>query len=145
MNAPAERTCHVIEIPAGYPQRSKWKDLRTLAVTVSRRAMKGEETWESRYYVSSLGPRAKPQAVAIRRHWAIENSQHYVLDVTFGEDWRRQSDRNGAANLAAVRRLGLSLLRQEKTLKRGAKAKRMACALNPAYLLRVLHTTSFDA
>ena len=65
--------------------------------------------------------------------------------MTFGEDWRRQSDRNGAANLAAVRRLGLSLLRKEKTLRHGAKAKRMACALNPAYLLRVLHTANFDA
>ena len=114
-------------------------------MTVSRRVVKGQETWESRYYVSSLGPRAKPLATAIRRHWAIENSQHWILDVTYGEDWRRQSDRNGAANLAAVRRLGLSLLRQERTNKRGAKCKRMVCALDPSYLLTVFQTANFDA
>ena len=140
-----ERACHVIEIPKDHPQRSKWKDLRTLAVTISCRTVGEKETWESRYYISSLGPKAKPLAEAIRRHWSIENSQHWVLDVAFGEDWRRQQDRNGAANIAAVRRLAVSLLRQEKTNKRGAKCKRMCCALDPNYLLTVLHTANFDA
>ncbi len=140
-----EATCHVIEIPKDHFQRQAWKDLRTLVVTVSRRVVQDHETWESRLYVSSHPPRAKRLAHAIRRHWSIENSQHWVLDVTFGEDARRQQDRNGGANLAAVRRLAVSLLRQERTLKRGAKCKRMACALDPNYLLRVLHNAKFDA
>ena len=84
-------------------------------------------------------------AHAIRRHWSIENSQHWVLDVTFSEDARRQQDRNGAANLAAVRRLAVSLLRQDKTLQRGAKCKRMACALDPNYLLHIIRNAKFDA
>ena len=84
-------------------------------------------------------------AHAIRRHWSIENSQHWVLDVSFGEDARRQQDRNGAANLAAVRRLVVSMLRQDTTVKRGAKCKRMKCALDPQYLLHVLHNATFDA
>jgi len=79
-------------------------------------------------------------AAAIRKHRSIENTQHWSLDVTFGEDVRRQPDRRGAANLAAVRRLALSLLRQEKTNKRGLKNKRLACALDPDYLLKVLAT-----
>jgi len=79
-------------------------------------------------------------AAAIRKHWSIENTQHWSLDVTFGEDVRRQQDRRGAANLAAVRRLALSLLRQEKTNKRGLKNKRLACALDTDYLLKVLET-----
>ena len=140
-----ERTCHVIEIPEDHPQRKVWKDLRTLAVTISRREVDGNETWESRLYVSSHPPRAKKLAHAIRRHWSIENSQHWVLDVTFGEDARRQQDRNGGANLAAVRRLAVSLLRQDTTIKRGAKCKRMACALDTNYLLRVFHNAKIDA
>jgi hypothetical protein len=76
---------------------------------------------------------------------SIENGQHWVLDVGFHEDAARQQDRNGSANLGAVRRLLVSLLRQEKTLKRGAKAKRMACALDTQYLLRVLATAEIDA
>jgi hypothetical protein len=66
-----------------------------------------------------------------------------VLDVTFGEDLRRQQDRQGAANLAAVRRLAVSMLRQETTIKRGIKTKRLACAIDPEYLLHVLKTACF--
>lgn len=135
-----ERTCHVLQVPRDHPQRARWKDLNTLVVTVSCRTVNGKDSWESRLYISSHPPCAKMLAHAIRRHWSIENSQHWVLDVSFGEDVRRQQDRNGAANLAAVRRLTLSLLRQEPTLKRGAKCKRMACALDPDYLLKVFHT-----
>jgi hypothetical protein len=90
-------------------------------------------------------PRAKALAHAIRKHWSIENGQHWVLDIAFGEDTRRQQDRHGAANFAAVRRLAVSLLRQDKTLKRGAKCKRMACALNPNYLLHILRKAQIDA
>jgi predicted transposase YbfD/YdcC len=138
-----ERTCHVIGIPQTHPQRGKWKDLSTLAAVTSRRVVGDKETWETRLYVSSQPPRAQRLAEAIRRHWSIENSQHWVLDLTFGEDQRRQRDRNGAANLAAVRRLAVSLLRQETSNKRGAKNKRLHCALDPSYLLKVLHTAKF--
>ena len=103
------------------------------------------ETWESRLSISSHPPRAKPLAEAIRQHWGIENFQHWVLDVAFGEDARRQQDRNGGANLGAVRRLSVSLLRQEKTIQRGAKCKRMACALDPDDLLKVFHNAIIDA
>jgi predicted transposase YbfD/YdcC len=138
-----ERTYHVLEIPRDHPQRAVWRDLRTLAAVTSRRICQGKETWETRLYVSSHLPKAKPLANAIRRHWSIENSQHWVLDMCFGEDHRRQQDRNGGANLAAVRRLAISLLRQEKTNKRGAKNKRLNCALDPTYLLTVLRTARF--
>lgn len=140
-----ERTCHAIEIPRDHPQRTLWKDLRTLAVTVSRRLVGEHETWESRLYVSSHPPRAKILAQAIRRHWSIENGQHWILDVTFSEDARRQQDRNGATNLAAVRRLAVSLLRQDKTLTRGTKCKRMVCALDPNYLLHIFRNAKIDA
>jgi predicted transposase YbfD/YdcC len=138
-----ERTCQMIGVPKDHPQRGKWKDLSTLAAVTSRRVVGDKETWETRLYVSSHPPRAPLLAESIRRHWSIENSQHWVLDVAFGEDLRRQQDRNGAANLAAVRRLAVSVLRQETTNKRGAKNKRLHCALDPSYLLRVLHTTKF--
>lgn len=140
-----ERTCHAVEIPKDHPQRHVWKDLRTLVVVTSCRTQNQTETWETRLYVSSHAPRANPLAHAIRKHWSIENSQHWVLDIAFGEDSRRQQDRNGGANLAAVRRLALSLLRQDQTIKRGAKCKRMACAIDPDYLLRVLLNAKLDA
>lgn len=140
-----ERHYQAIEIPKNHRQRRVWRDLRTLVIVNSCRVQDGKETWETRLYISSHAPRAKPLGEAIRKHWSIENGQHWVLDIAFGEDARRQQDRNGAANFAAVRRLMVSLLRQEKTLKRGAKAKRMACALDPNYLLKVFQAAEIDA
>lgn len=137
------RSCYVVEIPANHPQRQVWKDLRTLVIVTCGRQTGATESWETRLYVSSHPPRAKQLAVAVRRHWSIENSQHWVLDVSFGEDQRRQQDRNGGANLAAIRRLAVSLLRRDTTIKRGVKTKRLNCALDPNYLLRVLQTANF--
>jgi len=111
--------------------------LGTLVVMTCCRIVGDRETWETRLYISSHKPKAKALSAAIRQHWGIENAQHWSLDVTFGEDSRRQQDRHGAANLAAVRRLALCLLRQEKTNKRGLKNKRLACVLDPQYLLKV--------
>ncbi len=138
-----QRSCQVIEIPQDHPQRSRWKDLRTLVILTCCRIVAGVESWETRLYISSHGRNAKALMEAIRKHWSIENTQHWSLDVTFGEDWRRQQDRNGGANLAAIRRLALSLLRQEKSNKRGLKNKRFACALDPNYLLKVLANAKF--
>jgi predicted transposase YbfD/YdcC len=140
-----ERTYQAIEIPRDHPQRKRWRDLRTLVLATSGVTEGEKETWETRMFISDLSPRARSLGDAVRRHWGIENGQHWVLDVSFHEDTARQQDRNGSANLGAVRRLIVSLLRQEKTLKRGAKAKRMACALDTQYLLKVLATAEIDA
>jgi predicted transposase YbfD/YdcC len=139
-----ERTYHSIEIPRSHPQRQKWRDLRTLVIATSFVTKEEKETWETRIFISDLGPHAKSLGNAIRKHWGIENSQHWVLDVAFSEDSARQQDRNGSTNLAAIRRFIVSLLRQESTLKRGAKIKRMACALDTNYLLKVFATAKID-
>jgi predicted transposase YbfD/YdcC len=139
------RNVHVVEIPKDHPQRQHWKDLRTLIVVTTHNIQGENETRETRWYISSHAPYAKALARAIRKHWSIENGQHWVLDIAFGEDTRRQQDRQGAVNFAAVRRLAVSLLRQDKTLKRGAKCKRMACALDPTYLIHILHNAKIDA
>lgn len=133
-----ERYVHAIRLPREFPHRREWQDLQSLVVVTSHRQAGEQESWETRYYITDHAPKAKRLGTVIRRHWRIENSQHWVLDVTFGEDARRQQDRNGAANLAAVRRLAVSLLRQDATVKRGVKNKRLKCALDPTYLLRVL-------
>lgn len=66
-----------------------------------------------------FGDRAEPGAPrmpglamiarAVRSHWAIENSLHWVLDVTFGEDAARNRKDNGPENLAILRRLTLNM------------------------------------
>ena len=134
------RMCVALSIPQDHPQRARWKDLKTVVAMTTERVVGEKETWETRYSISNLPASAKHLAKAIRHHGSIENSQHWILDVTFQEDRRRPANRNGAANLAAVRRLTVSVLRQEKTNKRGIKNKRFACALDTSYLMRCLKT-----
>ena len=50
----------------------------------------------------------------MRGHWKIENSLHWVLDVTFDEDRARNRRDNGPENLAILRRLTLNLLNKAR-------------------------------
>jgi predicted transposase YbfD/YdcC len=98
----------------------------------------GKATDEVRYFISSLPAKAKRLAGAVRQHWGIENSLHWVLDVAFNEDRMRQRDRHGIENLALLNRLAVSLLRQDKTVKAGVKCKRKTAGWDNEYLLHLL-------
>lgn len=75
-------------------------------------------TTERRYFISSLSADAKEIAETVRSHWAIENSLHWVLDVTLGEDNSRIRKSNAPENIAVVRHSVLNLLRASKALFR---------------------------
>ena len=75
---------------------------------------------------------------AVRAHWGIENSLHWVLDVVFREDDSRVRIKNAAENLALIRKITHNLLQQEKTLKRGIKTKRLMASWDRNYLLKVI-------
>lgn len=77
-------------------------------------------------------------ARAVRGHWGVENSLHWVLDVVFGEDQSRARSGHAAENLAATRRLAVNLLRRDKTCKRSIKGKLMRAAIDSDYLKRIL-------
>lgn len=66
----------------------EWKDVTTL-IRVTSCIQKSHEnfcTLERHYYISSLKHDAKTFAFIVRKHWGIENSLHYVKDVSFNED-----------------------------------------------------------
>jgi predicted transposase YbfD/YdcC len=130
-------------VPESLRNQEAWRDIASVGCAINSTLREGRETGLVRYFISSLKPDAKRLGTAVRSHWSIENSQHWVLDIAFREDERRQQQRNGATNFAAMRRLAVSLLRQDKTITRGAKAKRMVAALDPDYLLRVLRNARF--
>jgi predicted transposase YbfD/YdcC len=139
-----ERACTAIEIPEDHPQRQRWPGLRTLVVIEKhRRVSDGTDKLEWRFYISSLPPKAEKLAHAVRWHWTTENRQHWSLDVSFGEDTKRARDKNALANLAALSRLTLSLLRQEESVKTSINRKRYMCALDTSYLLKVLKCVTF--
>jgi predicted transposase YbfD/YdcC len=85
--------------------------LATLACVEAERSEADRTTRATRYYLSSARLTPERFARAVRSHWAIENSLHWVLDVTFDEDRARNRAENGPENLAILRRLTLNLLR----------------------------------
>ena len=74
---------------------------------------------------------------ALRDHWSIENNLHWQLDVSFAEDDNRVSRRQGAENLALLRRLTLTLLKQNPA-KESIACKRLRAALEPDFLREIL-------
>ena len=116
----------------------RWRGLQSLAMVTSQRQMDGHTTSETRYYITSLSNDAARILHAVRGHWGIENALHWVLDVVMGEDGSRIRKDHAPQNMAALKRFALSLLKQEKTLKRGIQGKRLKAAMNPDYLRNVL-------
>jgi len=81
-------------------------------------------TTETRYYISSLTSDAQRLNHAVRSHWLVENSLHWVLDIAFLEDNCRIRKDHAPQNMAVLRHMALNLLTQETTLKIGIKNKR---------------------
>jgi len=122
-------------------RRGEWKNLTSAIVVESIRRLESsrEVQINRRYYISSL-PANSGQRLAnlIRNHWSIENSQHWSLDMAFNEDQNRVRKHHGDQNLAVLRRIALGLLRRDKSVKLGAKNKRLKAGRNREYLLAVL-------
>lgn len=115
-----------------------WPHLTSVAMIRAERHVGEEVSRETRYYITSLDSDAKLILHSVRCHWSIENSLHWVLDVAFREDDSRIRTGNAAENMSVLRRMTLNLLKQEKSVKLGIKNKRLKCALDERYLLKVL-------
>jgi predicted transposase YbfD/YdcC len=127
----------VTPVPESLRNKELWRDLNSLGMVQSRRIIAGREESDTRYFISSLKPDAQQLAYAVRSHWSIENSLHWVLDVTFREDDCRIRDRYGAQNLATLRRLVIALLKREHT-KQSLVTKRMMTGWDDDYMFQVL-------
>lgn len=115
----------------------KWQNLASVARIRAQRRSEETHTCEDRYHLASL-PGAKAVLHAARTHWRIENELHWTLDIAFDEDRCRIRKEHGAQNFALLRHIALNLLKQEKTVKRSIKGKRLLAGWKEDYLLKVL-------
>lgn len=118
--------------------KGNWAGLKSLAMVESTRNINGEVSYEKRYYISSLDCNAQTFGEAVRKHWGIENSVHWVLDIAFREDESRIRKGFGPENFAAIRHIALNLLREHKGFKGSVKSKRLNAAMDPDYLKEVM-------
>ncbi len=132
-----ETRSHYTTSASTLPMLSKWKGLETIGIVVSERTVKGKKSMECRYYISSLSSDAKRFAKAVRSHWGIENSLHYVLDVSFREDDCRIRKGDAPENFAVLRHIARNLLQQEKT-KMSIKKKQFKSACDIKFLEQVV-------
>lgn len=115
-----------------------WKDIRSVAMIESIREINGRETTETRYFISSCPPVASQIATAARKHWGIENTLHWSLDVSFNEDRSRLRQQVAAQNFSFIKKFVISLLKNEHTSKISLKLKRLKACHNDNFLLNVL-------
>jgi predicted transposase YbfD/YdcC len=118
----------------------EWGGLKSVGMVRSKRELADGIEMNTRYYICSCeNLPARDFAAAVRGHWGIENSLHWVLDVAFREDECRVRNGHAAENLARLRHIALNLLREEKEVcKLGLKAKRHRCAIDEGYMQGVL-------
>ena len=118
----------------------RWSKLTSVGLAITYRAKNEDDQVqpECRYYILSVPSDAKRFARATRLHWGIENSLHWVFDVSFDEDQSRIRKDYGAENFGWLRRFAVSLLKNEPTIKDTIRAKRMRATYNLNYLEQVL-------
>jgi predicted transposase YbfD/YdcC len=118
-------------------QKADWAGLQAVGRVESTRIVGGKTSVENRYYLCSF-TELERFAEGVRRHWSIENQQHWVLDVQFGEDGNRTRKDHSAENLALIRRTALNLLRNNGPAKDSLKRRKLRACLNDSYRSKLL-------
>ncbi|MGB3612431.1 MAG: ISAs1 family transposase [Elainellaceae cyanobacterium] len=126
----------VSELPPLHRQRH-WAGLRSVVMVRSRRELWNKTTTEVRFYLSTMSADAQRHNHVIRSHWSIENSLHWVLDVTFNEDASRVRQGHAPENLGLLRRLSVNLLKREPS-RHSLKMKRYKAAMDNGFLMNIL-------
>jgi predicted transposase YbfD/YdcC len=102
-------------------EEARWAGLQSVGMVEAERQRAGAVEREVRYYISSL-THVADLARAVRGHWGSENGRHWVLDMSFGEDYSRNRKDRSAENVAVLRHIALNLLKQERSAKLSLRA-----------------------
>ena len=123
---------------SGVPRSAVWAGMNMIGMVESRREVAGKVTTETRFYIGSIGTDVGDFARAARGHWGIENALHWSLDVAFREDESRVRDPAARENLAVLRHIALTRLKQDQRTKLGIQNKRLKAGWDERYLAELL-------
>ena len=105
------RRVHVLSDIGWLAERHDWPGLNSIVMVDSLREINGKSQSETRFYITSLMAGAAEIAAFVRDHWAIENSLHWVLDMSFRDDESRVRTDNAPAILVIMKHITANLLR----------------------------------
>jgi predicted transposase YbfD/YdcC len=125
----------ILPIIYAHEFKKHWSNINALIKVESKREIKDRIQVATRYYITSL-PYYDTTKISegIRRHWSIENSLHWCLDVALNEDQCRIRKGNGPENMAIIRRFILSILKSEITFRGGIRRKQRKALMQNDYL-----------
>ena len=133
-----ERHYVLVKIPKNSPLSKEWPSVKAVGMAVRTTENSDGTPWgDVRYFIASRFLSGKRFARAVRGHWGIENSLHWVLDVTFDEDQCRTRQRRMADNLSWLRRFAISLLKRHPS-KHSIKGKSEIAGWSNEFLMEVL-------
>lgn len=115
---------------------SHWRGLHGFAMMKSEVATGDKKTTDTHCYITSLTNVEAVSKVA-RNHWGIESSLHWCLDMTFHEDLSRIRKDNSAENMAVIRHIALTILKNMNDKMSVARRGRH-CAYDDDYLASVM-------
>ena len=116
-----ERICTVSHDVQRIQALHDWPGLQSIVRVESTRTIQKKIEQETRWYLSSQKAGAETMLSHSRSHWSIENSLHYVLDVTCHEDAARHRKDHAAENMTVLRKLTLNLIQTAKSPKDSIK------------------------
>jgi predicted transposase YbfD/YdcC len=134
-----DNRCYVlVKIPRNASWKHGWPGATAVGMAVrTTEKSDGTTSGDVRYFITSCYLSGKRFTQAVRGHWGIENSLHWVLDVTFDEDQTRTRERFAARNLSWLRRFAISLLKRHPS-KHSIKGKSEMAGWNNEFLMEVL-------
>ena len=97
-----------------HPDEARLPGLAMIGMVEATVTRDGRTSTVRRYDLSSAQMDAERFAAAVRAHWRIENSLHWVLDVDFDEDRARNRRDHGPENLTTLRKLALNMLQSAR-------------------------------
>jgi predicted transposase YbfD/YdcC len=133
-----ERIYRVINIPRVFTKKHDWAGLSTLVEVSSKQEIKGIVQNEKRYYISSLPKDAQKLGRVIRSHWAIENTLHWIMDVSFHDDESRIRKGFAPENMAVIKHAALNLLQKNKGKRDSIKQLRKIAGWDNERLYQIL-------
>jgi predicted transposase YbfD/YdcC len=118
-------------------EQHPWPGLVAIGKITRTREISSQTSTETAYSLLSTPLSAERFGHVVRQPWGIENSLHWVLDVTMNEEQVRHRAGHGAENLALLWRLAFNLARLESS-QGSIKGKRQRAGWNHAYLTQLL-------